>query len=129
MMRYDRQYLICGLSYVIAGMCLGIFMAASHNHDQRITHAHLNLVGFMLSLVYGVIHKLWLAAEPSKLAKTQFILHHAGTVSMIVGLFLMFNHNYSEEQLEPVLKSASLAVLLAAALMLTMVFKTEKVKA
>lgn len=127
-MRYDRKYLIFGLSYVIAGMCLGIFMAASHNHDQRITHAHLNLVGFVLSLIYGVIHKLWLDIAPSTLAKIQFLLHHAGTVSMIIGLFLLFNHSYSEEQLEPVLKASSVMVLLAAVLMLTMVFKSGKAK-
>jgi hypothetical protein len=42
-MSYDRKYLTWALSYVIVGMCQAIFMAASHDHGERPTHAHINL--------------------------------------------------------------------------------------
>ncbi len=125
-MHYDKKYLVFGLSYVIAGMGLGIVMAATNDHEQRITHAHLNLVGFVVSLIYAVIHKLWLSEKPSVLAKVQFLLHNAGAIAMIVGLFLLFNHSFPEASLEPVLKASSVAVLIAAILMLVMVFKLGK---
>lgn len=42
-MSYDKRYLLCALGYAAAGMGLGIFMAASHNHGQLVTHAHAML--------------------------------------------------------------------------------------
>jgi hypothetical protein len=62
MKSFDRQYLIWALSYGAAGMALGIYMAASHDHGEFVTHAHIMLVGFVTSLIYAVIHRLWLTA-------------------------------------------------------------------
>ena len=127
-MSFDRKYLVWALSYVAVGMGLGIFMAASHNHSQHVTHAHILLVGFVVSLIYAVIHKLWLGEKPPRLAKAQFIVHQAGAVTMFTGLFLMFGNIVPEAQLDPVLASASIAVFTAALLMIFMVLKTNTVK-
>ena len=75
-MGYDRKYLVWALFYVVAGMLLGIYMAGSHNHVQQVTHAHILLVGGVLSFVYAVIHKLWLAGQATRLAGTQLLVHH-----------------------------------------------------
>lgn len=128
-MSFDRKYLVWGLAYAAVGMGLGIFMAASHNHVQHITHAHINLVGFVVSLIYGVIHKLWLVENTSGLASAQFIVHQTGAVTMFVGLLLLYGDVIPEAQLEPVLSIATLTVLVGALLMLFMVLKTDAVKA
>lgn len=128
-MSFDRKYLVWGLAYAAAGMGLGIFMAASHNHGQHITHAHINLVGFVVSLIYGVIHKLWLGEKTPGLAKAQFIVHQTGAVAMFVGLFMLYGDILPEAQLEPILSLSTIAVLLGALLMLFMVLKTSAVKA
>ena len=128
-MGYDRKYLLWALCYVVTGMSLGVFMAASHNHGQHITHAHINLVGFVVSLIYAVIHKLWLGAETPRLAKPQFIVHQAGAVTMSVGLFLLYGNIVPEPQIEPVLAVASITVLVGAIMMLFMVYKTNSGKA
>jgi translation elongation factor EF-Tu-like GTPase len=47
-MGFDRQYLAWALAYVAAGMDLRIYMAASHDHAQHGTHAHILLVGFVV---------------------------------------------------------------------------------
>src|SRR5690242_18956779 len=70
-MDMSRRYLVWSLCYAAIGMGLGIYMAASHNHGQLVTHAHVLLVGFMLSLVYGIIHRLWLEAPRRAVAMTQ----------------------------------------------------------
>jgi hypothetical protein len=124
-MTFDRKYLLWALAYVAVGMGLGIFMAASHNHGQHITHAHILLVGFVVSLIYAVIHKLWLTQKPSRLARIQFIVHQAGAVTMFSGLLLLYGNVYSEAQLDPVLASASIAVFTAALLMAFMVLKAK----
>lgn len=127
-MRYDRKYLICGLTYAIAGMSLGIAMAASHNHEQHVTHAHLLLVGFVTSTMYGIIHKLWLNDGTPRVAAVQFIVHNLGAISMIIGLFLLFQRTLPEQQLGPILGMASATVLIGMVLMMWMVIKTGKIE-
>lgn len=128
-MSFDRQYLIWALAYAAIGMCLGIFMAASHNHEQYITHAHILLVGFVVSFVYGIIHKLWLGTLNPIIAKTQFIVHQAGAVTMLTGLLLLYGNFLPAPLLDPILGVASVTVLIGALLMFYMVLKTSPVKA
>ena len=124
MKSFDRAYLIWALSYAAAGMGLGIFMAASKNHGQFVTHAHILLVGFVTSLIYAVIHKLWLPAPPRMLATVQFILHQAGCLAMFAGLLLLYGRFAAEDRLAPLLGPAAVAVILGMLLMLVMVVRT-----
>ena len=124
MKSFDRTYLICALSYAAAGMGLGIYMGMSGNHAQFVTHAHIMLVGFVSSLIYAVIHRLWLPAPSRALATTQFVLHQAGALVMFAGLLLLYGRAASEDRLGPVMGAASIAVILGVLLMLVMVLKS-----
>ena len=124
-MHYDRRYLLWALSYAAAGMALGIFMAASHNHGQLVTHAHILLVGFVVSLIYAVIHKLWLGSKPPKLARAQFVMHQAGALVMAVGLFLLYGRFVAEATLDPMLALASITVFAGVLTMFYMVHKSR----
>ncbi len=106
----------------------GYFMAASHNHAERVTHAHILLVGFVLSFGYGIIHKLWLEQPNPVIGKVQFILHQAGAVTISLGLLLLYGNVVPEAQLDPILAIASVTVLVGALLMLYMVLKTSAVR-
>lgn len=121
---FDRKYLIWALSYAAAGMGLGIYMGMSGNHGQFVTHTHIMLVGFVTSLIYAVIHRLWLPSPSRALATTQFILHQAGGLTMFGGLLLLYGRAASEDQLGPVMGGASIAVILGVLLMLVMVLKS-----
>ena len=127
-MNFDRKYLVWALSYLALGMCLGIYMAMSQNHAQHATHAHINLVGFLLSFGYGIIHKLWLGQPSQTTAKIQFIVHQTGSVIMFTGLFLLFGDFVPEPKIGPVLGIAAITVLVGALLMLYMVIKSNSVK-
>lgn len=122
-MNFDRRYLVFALGYAVLGMVLGIYMAASHNHAEFITHAHILLVGFVVSFIYGTIHKLWLVAPGRGIANLQFVLHQASAITMTGGLFLMFANIVPESTLEPILAASSLAVLLGMLLMVYMVIR------
>ena len=122
-MGFDRKYLVWALAYVALGMGLGIHMAASHDHAQHVTHAHILLVGFVVSFIYAVIHKLWLGGKASWLAWVQLIAHQAGALSMFVGLFLLYGSLVPAARVEPVLALSSIVVFVAALLMIVMVLK------
>lgn len=79
----------------------------------------------MASLIYAVIHKLWLTEKTPRFAQAQFIVHQAGAVTMFMGLLLLFGGVVPPAQLDPILAMASITVLLGALLMLLLVFKAE----
>jgi hypothetical protein len=128
-MNYDRKFLVFALGYIVLGMCLGIYMAAAHDHAERPTHAHINLIGFVLSLSYGIMHKLWLSNASQTISKIQFFLHNAGAIVIFIGLFLLYGGMVPEAKLDPVLAAGSITVLIAAILMFYMVLTTRAVKA
>lgn len=113
----DRKYVLTSFGYAILGLALGIYMAASKNHGQFVTHAHIMLVGFLLSFVYGLCHKLWLNNSSSMLSTIQFYLHQLGAVVLLVGLFLGYGNFIAKKTIDPVLAVASIAVFIGLILM------------
>lgn len=128
-MNLDRRYLMWALGYAAVGIALGLYMAASKNHGELVTHAHILLIGFLLSLVYGIIHKLWLDKPSRALANTQFVVHQVAAVMVSVGLFLLYGGIVPEPTLAPILGIASAGVLLAMLLMAYMVMRSGRDKA
>lgn len=128
-MGFDRKYLIWALSYAALGICLGIFMGASQNHAEFVTHAHVLLIGFLLSFAYGIIHRLWLNEPSPVIATVQFAVHQVAAVTLSIGLFLLYGNMASEAKLGPILGVASALVLLGALLMLYLVVTTRVGKA
>ena len=123
-MNLDRRFLVWALGYAAVGISLGLYMAASQNHGELVTHAHILLIGFVLSLVYGIIHKLWLGNPNRRIANFQFVLHQAAAITVSVGLFLLYGGIVPESTLGPILGIASAGVLLGMLLMLYMVTRS-----
>ncbi len=124
-MTLDRKFLVWGLVYAVIGMAIGIYMAASKNHSLFVAHAHILLVGFVVSLIYGLIHKLWVAAEHSAVARVQFYLHQLSAAVMGIGL-LLFYSDIMKTVLDPVLAASSIGVLIGALLMILLVLRAPR---
>ncbi len=122
----DRRFVLSAFGYAIIGLMLGIYMASSQNHEQLVTHAHIMLVGFVVSFIYGLCHKLWLDGGARGMGIVQFYLHQIGTLVMAVGLFLLYGKFSEPEKLEPFLAAASLAVFAALFIMAVMIVRTPK---
>jgi hypothetical protein len=122
-MGIDRKYLIAALAYASTGLVLGIYMAASHDHAHRVTHAHILLIGFVVSFVYGIIYKLWVPQPDQLLSVFQFAFHQIGAAVMLIGLFLLYGNIVPEAVLGPVMEIASICVLIGMLLMLATVMK------
>lgn len=125
-MQFDRNYLTLSLCYALVGVSLGVYMGASQNHGQLVAHAHVLLVGFVVSFIYAVIHKLWLPSPSATIAKVQFFLHHIGATVMFVGLMLLYGHVVPEPKIGPILGMSSIAVLVALLMMVYMVLRTSR---
>jgi len=128
-MAIDRKFLLCGFAYAIAGMGVGIYMAASKNHALFVAHAHILLVGFVVSFIYALVHKLWVAGSGRRLAGIQFYLHQLAALVMTCGLVLLYAGVLPEATLAPALGLASVGVLLAALLMVWMIVRLPRERA
>lgn len=106
-----RRYMIAALLFALAGLTLGIYMAASQNHQQLVTHAHILLVGFVVSFIYATCYRLWELDDSTRLVQIQFIAHLAGAIVLSVALFLLYGQFLPLSVLDPILAVASLAVL------------------
>lgn len=122
----DKKFVLTGLGYAIVGLALGIFMAASKDHGQLVTHAHIMLIGFVVSFIYGLCHKLWLNNSTSKLAVTQYYVHQVGTLVVLIGLFLYYGKFVSIETIDPVLAISSIAVFAGMVMMKVLFIKSLK---
>ena len=122
----DKKFVMTGLGYAILGLALGIYMAASKDHGQLVTHAHIMLVGFVVSFSYGLCHKLWLNNGTSTLAKSQYYIHQLGTLGIVIGLFLYYGKIVAIETIDPILAVSSVAVLIGMILMKVLFIKSMK---
>ena len=113
----DRKYILTAFGYAILGLALGIFMAASKNHGQHVTHVHFMLIGFLLSFIYGLCHKLWLNNSASTLALIQFYVHQLGSAVLLLSLFLFYGQFVDLEVIDPVLAVSSITVFVGVILM------------
>jgi hypothetical protein len=123
-MSLDRRYVVCALTFAVVGLGLGIFMAATHNHSELVAHAHILLIGFVLSFIYGIIHKLWLVRPGRAIANAQFALHLISAITLSIGLFLIYGGIVEVSKLDAILGVASFGVLLGMLLMIVMVFQS-----
>lgn len=94
--------------YAIAGMALGIHMAATHNHGQMPTHAHLMLLGWVGMTIYAVFYRLWPEAADGLLPKIHAIVAHAGLIALIAALYIIYGGNVATG--EPIASISSMAV-------------------
>jgi len=122
----DRKFVLTSLGYAIIGLALGIFMAASKDHGHLVTHAHIMLVGFVVSFIYALCHKLWINNSKSKLAIAQFYIHQVGTFFLVLGLFLYYGKFVSLEAIDPVLAIASIIVFIGVVLMKVLFIKSTR---
>ena len=135
-MGYDRNYIFWALVYVICGMSLSCVMASAEHHVHYVTPTHVILVGLVLALVYGVIHRLWLVlphtfnAHPfyphlfnplPSVIQVMLHIHRAGALTMFTALLLMYGEVFLSEQIDPALAAAYITVLVGSQSMLYMV--------
>jgi hypothetical protein len=66
--------------FVIAGMAMGIGMAATQDHSIMPAHAHLNLLGWVSLFLFGIYYERRPALDASRIALIQVGVWSVGTV-------------------------------------------------
>jgi len=72
--------------FVIAGMAMGIGMAASQDHSIMPAHAHLNLLGWVSLFLFGIYYERRPGLDASRLAMIQVVLWSVGTIVLTLAV-------------------------------------------
>jgi len=125
-MSVSRNFLVIGSFYLIIGIVIGMYMGASGNHEMAPAHAHINLLGFTLMTVFGLVYRVFPAMDGSGLARTHFWLHQVGAFFVLLMLFLLFTGRITEAAMFPIAPIAELLVLLGVVTFAWNVFQNVK---
>jgi cbb3-type cytochrome oxidase subunit 1 len=72
--------------YFSIGVLIGLTMGIIHDFRFASLHAHVNLLGWVSTALFGIIYSIYPFAANTKLAKTHFWLHNIGFPIMMIGL-------------------------------------------
>lgn len=85
-----RNFFTLAIVYAVLGIVVGLYMAISENHGQRVTHAHVMLAGWVTSALYAFFYQLYPAVGAKAVAAVHFWLHAASSAVMLVSLLLLY---------------------------------------
>ncbi len=106
MISVARWFFITAIIYGLLGMLLGLHMAMSHNHDQRPTHAHIMVIGWVSFFLFGLFYARFGTAVRQWLAVIHLVVAQLTMVGLMVGLWLLYS---GETQYEPIAAISSIA--------------------
>lgn len=122
-MNIARSFLVTGPLFLILGLVIGMHMGASGDHSLAPLHAHINLLGFALMIGFGLAYDRFPAAGGSTLARAHFWLHLAGSLVLIVMLYLLFTGRIAEAAMFPLAPLAELAIFIGAVIFAFAMFR------
>lgn len=85
MRKLDDAYIACGLLWLVFGMAYGIWMGITMQLNFGNSHAHANLLGFVASVLFGLVLRAYPAMREARLALPQFVVYQAGAVLLVLG--------------------------------------------
>lgn len=111
-MNVSRNFMLLGAAFLIIGIVIGMYMGGSGDHSLAVSHAHINLLGFTLSVLFALTYKAYPAMASGRLASTHFWLHLVGAGILNVLLFLLLTKVITEAAMVPLAPISELLVLL-----------------
>jgi hypothetical protein len=108
--------------FALAGIVMGIAMAASGDHSLMPAHAHVNLLGWVSLFLFGIYYRLRPEIDARRAAMVQVGVWSVGTAAMTVAVAGL---HLGHKAFVPVASVSSLVVLAGIGLFAWLVFKAE----
>lgn len=123
MKKIDETYLLLALLWLVAGMVYGIWLGASEHFNFAESHAHMSLLGFVTSAIFGMMYRFYPSMKQSRLAAAQLWVYQVGTVVIVAGKIIV------DAGGGPEVVSAGSIVILVGVLMMLYIFATRRLPA
>jgi drug/metabolite transporter (DMT)-like permease len=122
MPRVSQLFFKSATIFFLIGIIMGLHMGIAGNHAPLPAHAHLNLLGWVSSAIFGIYYALNPLKAEGKLAMLQFFLFTAGIIVMIPALYFM---SLGDTALEPLVGIGSFIVFAGVLLFTAVVFSKQ----
>jgi len=119
MPRVSELFFKSAIVFLILGIAAGLQMAISGDHGAFPAHAHINLLGWVTSAIFGGYYALNPAKAARRIAMIHYGVYNLGLVIMLPALYLMLQGNSA---LEPIVAVGSLIVAAAVLIFAFVVF-------
>jgi hypothetical protein len=93
MPRISELFFRSAILFLIVGIGLGLQMSISQNHNVIGAHAHINLLGWVTSAIFGGYYALNPAKATGLLPLVQYWVYTIGVVVMAISLYLLLTGN------------------------------------
>ncbi len=103
--------MLLGAAFLIIGIVMGMYMGGSGDHSLAVSHAHINLLGFVLSAVFALTYKCYPAMADTRLASVHFWAHLVGATLLNLLLFLLLLQVISDAAMVPLAPISEFLVL------------------
>ena len=103
----SNWFLRIAVLYFIAGVAVGLGMAMSGVTILRPVHVHLNLLGWVSMMLFGLFYRAVPAAAETKLAKAHFWIYVPAHFVQMVTLTMYYSGN---QAVDPILGLSSMVV-------------------
>lgn len=110
-MNVSRAFLLLGSLFLVLGISIGMYMGGSGDHTLIPVHAHINLLGFTVMSVFGLVYRAHPAMAAHVLARVHFWLHAVGCIILLGMLYLLLSGSIEEAAMFPLAPIAELAIL------------------
>lgn len=114
MVRIDIRFVATGVAFALFGMAFGIWMGISQEVRYAHLHAHINLVGWVAMILFGLTYRAYPAMARSILSRLHYWVALTGAILFLPGIYLA-----ESEQVIIFVVIGSLLTLLSMALFFT----------
>ncbi|KPQ08260.1 MAG: Cytochrome C and Quinol oxidase polypeptide I [Rhodobacteraceae bacterium HLUCCA12] len=108
---YSRAYLVIGSLYLLIGIVFGMYMGGTSNYTLAPVHAHINLLGFTLMAIFGLVYRQIPDMGRTLTGKLHFWLFQIGALLLLIVLYLIVSETVSPATFGPVIMLSELIVL------------------
>ena len=120
MPRISNLYFRTAILFLIVGIGIGLSMSISQNHNVIGAHAHINLLGWVTSALFGVYYALNPTKAEGRLPLIQYGVYTGGVVIMVASLYFLLQGNTA---IFPLVAAGSLIVFVGVLLMAVVIFR------
>lgn len=125
MPRVSELFFKTAIVFLILGIAAGLQMAISGDHGAFPAHAHINLLGWVTSAIFGGYYALNPQKAGRRIAMIHYGVYNLGLVIMLPALYLLLQGNSA---LEPVVAAGSLIVAAGVLIFAFVVFSPATVR-
>ena len=126
MPQVSQLFFKTAIVFLIVGIGVGLQMAITDDHSVFPAHAHINLLGWVTSAIFGGYYALNPAKAQQRIAMIHYGVYTFGVVLLTPALYFMLRGNPA---LEPIVAAGSFIVAAGILIFAFVVFSAETARA